>query len=204
MELATDRFHVWPYRYDGSPQYWCRVCGKSGDVINFIEHVENVAFVEACQLLNIELEHVSTSRPRREYSPNDDAAPSDKWQDASARFALECKAALWSDIGINALNWLRKRGLSKETINRAGLGYNQKTRFDDTSDWDVTDPDKKKVWIPRGIVIPWRIDRQLWKVNIRRPDIDLQDNRGKYIPITGGSKGVYGIDSISTLNYPQS
>lgn len=194
---GNDRFHVWPFRFDGGPQYWCRVCGKHGDVISFVEHVESVAFVEACQLLNIELEHATVNRPRNTYSPNDDAAPSDKWQSRAAAFCLECKAALWADQGKGALTWLRNRGLDDRTIDRAGLGYNQTERFDARADWDVTDPTKKAVWIPRGIVIPWRIDRQLWKVNIRRPDVDLQDTRGKYIPIAGGSKGVYGIDSFN-------
>jgi DNA primase len=193
---GNDRFHVWPYRFDGGPQYWCRVCGKFGDVINFIEHTENMSFPEACQLLNIELEHATVNSPRSIYSANDDVAPSDKWQDKAAKFCLECKKTLWSEQGKSALTWLRNRGLSDETINLVGLGYHhQSDRFDEKSDWDVTDPDKKSVWIPQGIVTPWHIDRQLWKVNIRRPD--YQDGRGKYIPIAGGSKGIYGIDSFN-------
>ena len=123
---GNDRFHVWPYRFDGGPQYWCRVCGRSGDVIDFLEQIEGFTFLEACEYLNITLEDGrSKYLPRkRTYSPNDDEPPPDKWQDAAARFAHECKDALWSERGINALKWLRKRGLTDKTIKQSGLGYN--------------------------------------------------------------------------------
>jgi hypothetical protein len=82
-------------------------------------------------------------------------------------------------------------------IRRAGVGYNPRQRYDDKSTWGVDDPTCKKVWIPRGITIPWLVDGQLWKVNIRRSDADAaKDDYGKYIPVKGGSKGIYGIDSL--------
>lgn len=200
---GEDRFLMWPYRDDKTIHYWCRVCGQFGDILNFIEQVEGLPFVEACKVLNIALERMpaGNDKPRRQYSPNDDVAPSEKWQDIAAAFANECKAILWSEAGKNALNWLRKRGLTDETIKRAGLGYNPITRFDDLAMWHIQEQgESKKVWIPRGIVIPWLIDRQIWKINIRRPDADIKADvaqgkpENKYIPVKGGSKGLYGIN----------
>jgi hypothetical protein len=156
--------------------------------------------------LNIDLNVSSTSKPRTKYYPNDDEAPADEWRPIAIEFAKECKEVLWSETGKNALAWLRNRGLTDETINRAGLGYNPATHWDEKDAWAIGyRKEIKKVWIPRGIVIPWVIERQLWKVSIRRPDPDIERDRergiehpAKYVSIAGGSNGLYGID---TFNY---
>lgn len=203
---GTDRFHVWPFRdREDGPTYWCRVCGACGDVIAFIEHVERLDFIEACESLNIHLGTPTTSKPRAKYKPNDDDAPSDEWMAASVKFAKECKEILWSETGKNALAWLRERGLSDDTIRKAGLGYNPATRWDEKEVWAVEyRQDIKKVWLPRGVTIPWRVEGRLWKVSIRRPDPDIKRDRergmehpAKYIAIAGGSNGLYGVDSFN-------
>jgi len=206
---GDDRFHVWPYRVeaeDNPTTHWCRICGSNGDIVSFIEYVENRDFIDACGVLNIDLNGSPVSKPRVKYHPNDDEAPADKWRPIAIEFAKECKAVLWSEQGKNALSWLRARGLSDDTINRAGLGYNPATRWDEKEDWAVEyRKDIKKVWVPRGIVIPWVVERQLWKISIRRPDPELQrdiergiEHPAKYVAIAGGSNGLYGVD---TFNY---
>ena len=38
-------------------------------------------------------------------------------------FYQACQLALWSEVGRTALDYLRRRGLSDETIRKAALGY---------------------------------------------------------------------------------
>lgn len=203
---GTDRFHVWPYRdREDGPTHWCRVCGTCGDVIAFIERIERLDFLEACEVLNIDLGAPAISKPRSKYRSNDDEAPSREWMAMAVKFARICKEVLWSEVGKNALMWLRERGLSDETIRQAGLGYNPATRWDEKESWAIeTRQDIRKVWLPRGITIPWRVEGCLWKVGIRRPDPDIKRDieRGivhsaKYVAVAGGSNGLYGVDDFN-------
>jgi len=203
---GKDRFCVWPYRdREDGPTHWCRQCGTSGDVISFIEYVEGLDFIEACESLGIVLGFSTTGAPRKRRRVDDDVSPSDEWIVSAVAFAKECKAALWSEVGKNALAWLRARGLSDNTIRRAGLGYNPSTRWDEKENWALEfRQDIKKVWLPRGITIPWRVEGRLWKISIRRPDPEIVRDRergvehpAKYIAVAGGSNGIYGIDDFN-------
>src|SRR5437764_15116888 len=42
---GRDRFRVWPNM--AQPRYWCRVCRKSGDAIQYLRDHDNLSFVEA-------------------------------------------------------------------------------------------------------------------------------------------------------------
>jgi len=53
-----------------------------------------------------------------------------------------------------------------------GLGYNPADRYEDPALWGLPserDGRRYRIWLPRGIVIPWWIDGELWRINIRRP-----------------------------------
>jgi hypothetical protein len=103
----------------------------------------------------------------------------------------ECEEVLWSDVGAKALAWLRGRGLADETLRAAHLGYNEKDRRQPRETWGLGKG--KAIWLPRGIVIPWEIDGDLWRVNIRRP-------RGepKYIGPAGCKNALYNADALVT------
>src|SRR6266487_4070432 len=45
---GTDRFRIWPNRDPHAIVYWCRQCGKHGDVIQFLREKEGLSFGEAC------------------------------------------------------------------------------------------------------------------------------------------------------------
>jgi DNA primase len=47
------------------------------------------------------------------------------------------------------------------------------------------------IWLPPGIVVPWHIDGNVWRVNIRR----LSGNP-KYIGPAGSRNGLYGADGL--------
>ena len=50
----------------------------------------------------------------------------------------------------------------------------------------------KRTWLPRGVVIPWEIGGELWRVNIRRPAGDP-----KYLQVSGSASGLYNADALT-------
>ncbi len=193
---------MWPYRTDSTIHFWCHVCGEMGDIVKFIGFMEGISFLEACEHLGVLLDDQPVTAHKRAYNPHDDDPPVEEWQRHAKAFAETCKANLWATPAI--LAWLRARGLTDEMIDRAGLGYNPTDRFIERKDWGIErQDDPKKIWLPRGITIPWLIEGQLWAMKIRRSKSDMERDhkRGikkpsKYVLVSGSSNGIYGIDRI--------
>lgn len=203
---GTDRFRVWPEHPSGRGRWHCmgqRVgragCDRAGDVVDYLQLRLGCSFREAVECLTSDgqlhlgatASSVSTVHP----SPpilEKAQPPSCKWQEAATVFAEACQVSLWSSQGTKALDWLRSRGLSEETIIEAGLGYNPTERWESASAWSgEIGCIEKRIWLPRGIVIPWWIGEDLWRVNIRRPAGDP-----KYISPAGYSVGLYNAGAI--------
>lgn len=97
--------------------YHCFGCGKSGDVIGFVQEYYKLPFMEAVEKLaaenGIKLPERRSSGPRIDY---------DKYHGINAKAAR----FFYNSLGIRGnkgLAYLRKRGLKKETITAFGLGY---------------------------------------------------------------------------------
>lgn len=102
---------------EGKQFYHCFGCGKSGDVIGFVQEYYKLPFIEAVEKLatenGIKLPERRSSGPRIDY---------DKYHSINAKAAR----FFYNSLGIKGnkgLAYLRKRGLSKETITAFGLGY---------------------------------------------------------------------------------
>lgn len=206
--LGNDRFAVF---VNDIPQHFiCGIhgngCGAYGDAITFLSHLYGYSYREACEELDIEVDSKYSSTPKR-YEPRDDEPPSEQWQAHAIRFCKSCKETLWSSQWASARSWLQKRGLREKTINTAGIGYNPTSQWIAPEVWGLP-PDEGKIWLPRGVVIPWQIDGNLWKVSIRRPDKDIEADRKryeaegvkgaspKYVSVAGGSNGLYDAKQI--------
>ena len=66
--------------------------------------------------------------------------------------------------------------------------------------WGLSQRDEKgKSWqyLYEGILIPWYVDGQLWKLNVRRLTGLAPDNIHKYLPITGSVDALYNADALS-------
>lgn len=111
----TASFHVLPDRQ----LYHCFGCGKGGGVLSFVMELENLPFLDAARLL--------AKRAGMEF-------PEQSMDEASRRkrgrlLALNKEAAryfhaqLTIPAGQEGLDYLRRRGLSKRTITRFGLGF---------------------------------------------------------------------------------
>lgn len=102
---------------EGKQFYHCFGCGKSGDVIGFVQEYYKLPFMEAVEKLaaenGIKLPERRSSGPKIDY---------DKYHGINAKAARFFYNSLGTR-GNKGLAYLKKRGLSKDTITAFGLGY---------------------------------------------------------------------------------
>jgi hypothetical protein len=112
-----------------------------------------------------------------------------------------CRRRLWTDDGVAARQWLAQRGLSEETLLRAQVGYHPRDSHPPRTAWglDAGAGQHQTLWLPRGIVLPWFVGSDLWRINVRRPLTPAQCAAGeaKYIGPAGFANGLYGADSLA-------
>ncbi len=105
--------------YKDTQSYYCFGCGAGGDAITFIRMIENLDYTEAVRFLcektgtafpTDPVDDEMTRRRRRCYEANREAA----------RFF---NAQLSQPHAQQARDYLQKRGLTRETVIRFGLGY---------------------------------------------------------------------------------
>jgi DNA primase len=209
---GTDRFHVWPRR-----DRWACLgreqgrngCGRHGDAIQYIREREGVSYAEACQILGAQPAAINSrrfqtwsSRPAHPPVATPEpatTAPGPTWQTQGwALISASQPHLLDPTTGARAKSWLNtRRGLSDEILHTYGIGYNPSDRWETRSLWglppetDLQTGLPKRVWLPRGIVIPWMIGGELWRVNIRRPA-----GEPKYIGPAGFANGLFNADKL--------
>lgn len=192
---GKDRFVVQPCGGDDGRGLWmCRACHpKWGDVVAFVEWRDGVGFREACDRLGYAL--IAPAIDPDLPMPEPCEPPSRAWQERGKAIWMAAYHALWQSQGDKARAWLRARGLSNETIEWAALGYIAADTWEAPSIWGLP-PEHKKVYLPRGIVIPWPDKEDLWKLNIRRPLTKAQAGESKYIQPAGAGNGLFNADTI--------
>jgi hypothetical protein len=162
--------------YDNGQKWKCHSSCPSdasgGDVISFYMAWKGVDFKTAARELS-EWTVSHASRPVPVPAPKPYIQPQ-KWKERAAEFIAYAE----KNLNKAMIEYLAKeRGLSLQTARAFHVGYNPTNLYEDPSRWGL---DGKKIWLPRGIVIPG-----LWKgepstIKIRRPL--EKDALGKYIP----------------------
>jgi len=109
-------------------------------------------------------------------------------------FYEAAEARLWEPTGSRALAYLRQRGLSEETIRTARLGYHAGDVWDKPDIWGLP-PKQKKIWLPAGIVVPWLIGSDLWRISIRRIG-DTIGTEQRYVVVSGSGNTLFGVDTL--------
>ena len=111
----TPSFHVLPDRQ----LYHCFGCGKGGGVISFVMDVENLPFLDAMRLL--------AKRAGMEFPEGNmdegNRRKRTRLLDLNKEAARFFYSQLISPVGQAGLDYLRRRGLSKNIITRFGLGF---------------------------------------------------------------------------------
>jgi DNA primase len=190
---GRNRFRVWPNAE--RPRYWCRQCGKQGDMIQYLRDRDSLSFREACERVGhplAESRHQRSTRPP--HPPPLSSAPGEAWQARALTFCEACEESLWASGGTKALSYLHRRGLHDETIRAARIGYHAAMTWEKPNAWGFTS-DHKKIWLPQGIVFPWQLDDELWRVVIRRVGADVP-KAAKYITVSGGSNTLYRVNTL--------
>lgn len=131
---GSSYFGLCPFHNEKSPSfsvspdkqmYYCFGCGAGGNVFTFIQEYENYSFPEAMKFL---AERAGITLPEKEYSQEERRA-----QDLRTRILNVNKMAakyyyyqLRTENGRQAMEYLKNRCLSDETIRSFGLGYSNK------------------------------------------------------------------------------
>ncbi|RPI64506.1 MAG: hypothetical protein EHM48_00715 [Planctomycetaceae bacterium] len=149
-------------------------CGDGGDVFAWWMKRENCDFPAAVKALaeRSGAQPVSQARAAVEQPKPPTPLPSgpnDTWIQRAESFITYTERCLASPDGERARAYLeQERGLWPEAWQDFRLGYNPTNILDACESWGLNDD--KKVWLPRGMVIPgmWRGGLP-WYVKIRRP-----------------------------------
>jgi DNA primase len=194
---GRDRFRLWPS--GDPPRWWCRQCELKGDLIAFVQRRDGLPFADAVtELLGGDVTQVDGPRVALPPTPPDeDAPPPALWRARAQAFANDCYDALWSPAGARARTFLAERyGLSEATLEQAGLGYHAEDRSEPRALWGLPDePDGRELFLPRGVVVPWEVTGETWRLFVRRP---LNDPKRKHYQIPGGANCPYRADALSS------
>ena len=184
---GNDRFRVWPEEDGG--RYWCRNCGKAGDSIQWLRERRGLSFVEACQYLGRDPSPRAPRPARPAWEPKEPKAPGELWQEKAKSFLDRATRTLWTETGKEARAFLHERGLTDETIQGAGLGFNLADLYLDRESWGLPeslkkDGTRKKLWIPAGLVIPLIEGGRVVRLRIRRTE---PGDGSRYVIVSGST-----------------
>ena len=188
---GTDRFRVQPY-YGRYGFFACNQCRRSGTAIDYLMLMRGCSKQHALATVGWEPQSGRSLVERIPHSARQSRLgweePPEQWQRAATAFYQACQCALWSGVGRAALDYLRRRGLSDETIHKAALGYHLGAFRAPASQWGRT------TWLAQGIVIPWLIEGGIWRLTIR--DERVAEGSRRYLQVKGGSNGLYMAQSL--------
>lgn len=161
----------------GKPWWRCFGCGEHGDAPNLVMRLQGWTFPEAVHWLAEQAGVVPTSsrRPAPSMGPmpttagkpskapdNPPDLPSGLPLADALSLVTEAAGRLWTPEGVDALAYLKGRGLTEATIKAARLGVVQTA--------EIPKKDGSGTWPASGIVIPWMAHDRLAMVKIRQPE----------------------------------
>jgi hypothetical protein len=183
---GNDRFRIQPAK----DRFYCRACEKSGDGIQYLRESRGMSYFEACAYFGQEPNFTKKPTPPVLVPKHETQAPPEAWQERASSFAMQSQAILWDSAGDKMRQWLHdEKGLSDETIRKAGLGYNPTDIYEPRATWGLpsalNDQGKeKKQWLPAGLVIPFLQDGKVQRLRIRRTN---PGDGNRYIIVSGSS-----------------
>lgn len=202
----TPSFFVFP----DTESFYCFGCGMGGDVISFIEKIENIDFSEAIKLL---AERSGMEIP--EHNDNNSLSALRKRileiNKITANYFYKC---LFTKQGEKALSYLLNRGLTKETIKHFGLGYSPPDFYTTINylkklgytDYELIQADIA-IKTKNNKIIPKFIDRVIYPLVDLRGNVvgfsgrtmEVEHNGRKYVntsdtPVFKKSNIIYGLN----------
>lgn len=172
---GKDRFRLWPAQGQAG-KYWCRQCGRSGDAVQYLRERWGLSFREALAHLGLNpIPACKQPTGKPAWEPRTCTDPGEAWQVQARRLLQEAAQALWLPVGRPGLNFLISRGFRQETIKAFSLGWLPADRWVRAAVWGLPevlkdDGQAKKLWLPRGLVIPMLAGDQVRRLRVRRPE----------------------------------
>jgi hypothetical protein len=147
----------------------CPADANSGDLFSFYMAWKGVDFktavAELAERTNLAPNSQQKAPARQAEIAPAPTAPEPAWRARAEQFITWTEGNLASHAG--AQEYLEnERGLSPETWRAFRLGYNPTHLYDDPARWGLTG---KKIWLPRGLVIPGFWQKEPSYIKIRRP-----------------------------------
>ncbi len=195
---GRDRFVVWP----DLGQWTCRHCqgfSPRSDIDYILERDHGGishgtegfkdAFKDALRTLGIQ--SITTTPTDTAPVPQACEPPNADWQARANSFWWYAFDQLWREEHPKALEYLGHRGLNEATAQWAEIGYNPKPIYDTGERWGLELEEGQRVWLPAGLVFPWRVNGEPWKLCIRQLDGDT-----RYITVKGSANPPYQMDTV--------
>jgi DNA primase len=183
----SDRFRVWPGQGNHGT-YWCRMCGKAGDAIKYLIDHEGLQFKDALARLGLSVDILAgRAKIPAGWQAKDAAAVSATWAEHALKFVDWCHARLLERMV--ELGWLAARGITLEMVQKYRLGWNPTHAWREGSAWGIElgkkeDGKAKKLWLPRGLVIPCFAEGgAVQRLRIRQPD-----GAPRYLVVPGSNR----------------
>jgi hypothetical protein len=173
-------------------------------MITFLREYCDLTFWEACEEIGIDPSELG-DYTQRHSSAQVYGSPSKEWQKRGDRMIAKAQALLsHSAAAKDVLEYLRARGVTDGTLLDKGLGYvpfgpDGRWHSSPLDEWGLTaeGTGKDRVWQPEGILIPWRVNGKLWKIDIRRLT-GLKKDDPKILSVTGSVDCLYNHDLVTT------
>ncbi len=177
---GRDRFRAWPE----SGRWWCRQCGRQGDVIQYLRDMRGMTFKDAVKLVGKDPDQGTMRQGNRKAEPRKSSIPPTPWKERATRFMEGARETL-----TGAMPFLKARGITRKTAEAAGLGWNPRDVYERREIWGLPgerrkDGRQRQLWLPAGLVIPLIRDRRVLRVRIRRPEGDP-----RYVVVSGSYMG---------------
>lgn len=182
---GTDRFIIQPNKQMKNcvGSYFCRRCPVRGDSIQFAREFLNCAtFKDAVERVGATV----TDATERIINPKISKhmiidKPSEQWMQQAQLLVEKAHAQLLTQSDI--LQYLARRGLPQEAVERYKLGLLSQDEMIDGSSWGL----EKDIWLCAGVLIPTMENKSVVRLKIRSKN--TQDN-SKYIAITASMPGL--------------
>lgn len=217
---GTKRCSIWPARGEGRGYYWCRECGAKGDGIQFLRDYAKMSYADACARIGVASAAWAVKTPslpqraeKNRFESVENTGPKDvdvaAWRTCAGNFVRWAETCLQRSQ--EHLAWLAARGIDAAAARRYRLGFNPGERGKNCiirprSTWGLPDVLKddgkpKRLWLPRGIVIPQIVNDEVRRLRIRRLDSDRAEFNPdhKYHVVEGSEMQPLWLESTTPL-----
>ena len=176
------------------PCFWkCWSCGRQGGAVKWVMEYRGVSYEDALRTLKMGTSDPNRSRQEPPVQSPDDP-PTKKWQERAWTLIERAEDSLWNERGMDALDWLRARGLSDPTICAARMGYIPKNFTDAPEVWGTPNDNPRPFYFFEGILIPGIIGSTVWYLKMR--PTHPHDGQ-KYKHVRGGKQALYLADTLT-------